>query len=299
MQPQTKAKPNSIYRETQKAFLDELTGKLASLEKRVSIALVEPKYSGNIGSVARVMHNCGLNDLILINPCEIDDEALKFSMHSIQIVQKSRRFESLTQAARGFSTVAGTSSVQTFNGRKFRRIPLEPDEFWQSALKQKGKILLVFGREDDGLRNEEIEHCNAFIHITANPEYPVFNLAQSVGIILYEMVKQVVPLKKHSEKTSSLEINLVAEEFNKILEKSAYPSYKKKNAYVMIRRLVSRMELSETEYHKLMGIFKSILRVVEESASEPNGDGANNYLSFENMPAGKSRPRNETGDLKL
>lgn len=241
---------------------------MAALSRKVSVALVEPKYSGNVGSVARAMHNCGLDDLILINPVELDDDAFKFSMHSKYILENSRKFNSLSEVIDGFRYVVGTSSVESFNGKKFRRVPVEPAEFWQTALKHDGKILLVFGREDDGLRNTEIELCNTFVHIAANPEYPVFNLSHSVAIILYEMVNQADVERKEIKSKTAINSDLIADELIKSMNLSAYPEYKRQNATVMLRRLSSRMELTETEYHKLMGILKSISRQLNKTESD-------------------------------
>ena len=51
------------------------------------------------------------------------------------------------------------------------------------------EISIIFGKEDRGLTNEELELANKLIEIPANPEYPVLNLAMSVQIISYEIFK--------------------------------------------------------------------------------------------------------------
>jgi len=45
----------------------------------------------------------------------------------------------------------------------------------------------VFGREQSGLTNEELERCHALVHIPSNPEYSSLNLAQAVQVIAYEV----------------------------------------------------------------------------------------------------------------
>jgi tRNA C32,U32 (ribose-2'-O)-methylase TrmJ len=47
----------------------------------------------------------------------------------------------------------------------------------------------LFGREDRGLTNEELQLANTHIEIPANPEYPVLNLAMSSQIVCYEIFK--------------------------------------------------------------------------------------------------------------
>jgi tRNA C32,U32 (ribose-2'-O)-methylase TrmJ len=51
-----------------------------------SIILVEPKYEGNIGSIARVMKNFGFQNLVLINPPKLGSEARRMSMHGLDVL---------------------------------------------------------------------------------------------------------------------------------------------------------------------------------------------------------------------
>ena len=60
-----------------------------------------------------------------------------------------------------------------------------------TKLKESQKISIVFGREDRGLTNEELELANSLIEIPANPEYPVLNLAMSVQVIAYEIFQSL------------------------------------------------------------------------------------------------------------
>jgi tRNA/rRNA methyltransferase len=46
---------------------------------------------------------------------------------------------------------------------------------------------IVFGAEDRGLSNAEIQHCQQVMRIPVNPEYPSLNLAQAVGICCYQL----------------------------------------------------------------------------------------------------------------
>ena len=51
------------------------------------------------------------------------------------------------------------------------------------------EISIIFGREDRGLTNEELQLANFHLEIPANPEYPVLNIAMSVQIVTYELFK--------------------------------------------------------------------------------------------------------------
>ena len=262
-----KQKPSKVFREEEAERLAEISKAITILKKKISIVLVEPKYDGNIGAVARSMNNCGLEDLILVNHPELTGEAYKLAMHSSSILENARHVADLSEIRGEFQIMAGTSSVVTLNGRKFRRISYNPAGFWQSYLPASGRIALIFGREDAGLRNSEIEQCDSFIHIPANPEYPVFNLSHSVAVILYEMLQQSI-LKGVNKKTNSNNISLLVDRISKVMELISYPGYKSKNTTVMLRRMFSRAELTDTEYHKIMGIMRYIIFNLDPESEE-------------------------------
>lgn len=245
--------------------IDDFLSGLKSLSERIAVVLVEPHHEGNVGAVARSMKNSGLTDLVLVNFGEFGDEAIARSMNGKKILESARRFSSLKDAIDGYSVVAGTSSTVTTNYKKFRRIPVSPEEFWEKNLPGDDKIALVFGRENDGLRNHELELCNYFINIPGNPEYPVYNLSHAVGIILYEMIRNVDGVIPDSPETRASAENLktLLDRVELLLKKASYPAYKEINAVVMLRRLIARSLLTESEFYKIMGIIRHILRTID------------------------------------
>ena len=57
------------------------------------VILVEPKYGGNIGAVARAMMNFGFDKLYLVNPCELDDECYSRAVHAYEILEEVEIFQ--------------------------------------------------------------------------------------------------------------------------------------------------------------------------------------------------------------
>ncbi len=239
--------------------------------ENISVVLVSPKYQGNIGAVARSMKNAGLENLFLVNS-EIEDEAIARSMGGRDILLNAKKFNSLEEAIRGFNVVAGTSSTVTENLKHFRRIPVTPEEFWDKMSNTDAKIALVFGREDDGLRNEELNLCNYFINIPGNPEYPVYNLSHAAAIILYIMFTRFNPVEpKRQDIILPDHLSILESEIGKTLDYIKYPAHKKENTMVMLTRIIGRSMLTETEYFKLMGIIRRV-RSTERHDYESDGD---------------------------
>lgn len=179
---------------------------------KFSVVLIEPQGPINIGMICRSMKNFGFPDLIIFNPqCEIGSEARKFSMHGLEILQNARIIQpkkedyqsSLIELINEFNYVIGTSGKKTrFNNVK--RILYYVDEIDFSMINSsEAKIALVFGREDTGLRNEELDLCDFVVKIPVDEAYPALNLSHAVAIILFSLFKKIRDIHKGDIITSS------------------------------------------------------------------------------------------------
>lgn len=153
---------------------------------RVRIVLVNTSHPGNIGSAARAMKTMGLTEMVLVNPVSFPHpKAGEMSAGADDVLDQARVVGSLAEAIADCTLVVGTSA-------RFRRIPwplLTPRQMADKvkAEPESGKTAIVFGREQSGLTNEELESCHCHIHIPANPDYSSLNLAMAVQIAAYEL----------------------------------------------------------------------------------------------------------------
>lgn len=153
----------------------------------VRIVLVEPAGPLNVGSVARVMKNMGLHQLVLVNPqCDrLSSEARQMAVHAIDVLEAAQIVPTLPEALQGCQRVIATTgrSHTTLN------IPLEPPRSalpWLIA-ENTAHSALIFGREDRGLTNEELNYAQRLVYIPTSPDYTSLNLAQAVAICCYEL----------------------------------------------------------------------------------------------------------------
>jgi len=230
------------------------------------VVLVEPKFQGNIGAVARSMMNFGLDELYLVNPCEIDDDAYRRSKHAKRLLLDSTIVKSFEEAIKGMDLVIGSSSAATDNEKKFTRIPLSPPELREKMKGFDGNVALVFGREDIGLLNEELELCDILVTIPAGEKYPVLNLSHAATIVFYELYDGKLRIKK--TEADDREREKLFEYFARILPIISYPEHKREKTAVMFRRMLGRSAPSRWEYHTLMGVFSHILWSVDEKYRE-------------------------------
>ncbi len=63
----------------------------------IYVVFVEPESPGNIGFLARTMKNFGLTNLILINPCKLENESYYKAMHARDVVSNSETYYSLEE----------------------------------------------------------------------------------------------------------------------------------------------------------------------------------------------------------
>ncbi len=237
---------------------------MIELKNLISIVLVEPKYQGNIGAIARSMANSGLTDLRIVKT-KIETEAIYRSMHGKYILENARTFDNFDDAVKDSEIIAGTSDISKA-GEKFSRVPVSPEEFWDNYGLTGKNVSLVFGREDNGLNNEELSKCNFFIKIIGNPEYPVYNLSHAVAIILYEMVKanysgNIIISKDLINRDK---IDILYNRIDELLSMVDYTPGKRYVLMTMINRIIGRSKITESEYFKIMGILRQIINRLKD-----------------------------------
>lgn len=156
---------------------------------RIKIVLVNTSHPGNIGAAARAMKNMGLSELVLVAPEEFPSGvAVGRAASALDILERAQVVASLSDAISDCSLVIGASARR-------RSIPwpmLSPIQAGEKAIAESTmgqRVALVFGREDSGLNNEELQLCNYHVQIPANPEYSSLNLAAAVMVISYEVYK--------------------------------------------------------------------------------------------------------------
>ena len=172
---------------------------IENLLSNIRIVLVEPAGELNIGSVARIMKNMGLTNLVLVNPqCDRNsDDARKMAVHAIDVLENAKVVDSLpvalTDCQRAIATTVRSRSVP---------IELEPAPAalpW--LLTPNINSALLFGAEERGLSNDELKYAQRFITVASHPEYPSLNLAQAVAICSYELYQSFLSLQNNPGQT--------------------------------------------------------------------------------------------------
>ncbi|MDJ0737942.1 MAG: RNA methyltransferase [Nostocaceae cyanobacterium] len=232
---------------------------------QVKIILVEPAGPLNVGSVARVMKNFGLQQLVLVNPqCDfLGMEAKQMAVHAQDVLESTVSVATLPEALQGCKRAIATTGV---------------DHDWDAPLETPRTALpwllepeaqpaaLIFGREDHGLTNQELNYAQRFIRIPTSEIYPSLNLATAVGICCYELSQIVAEssefVKQNSPKTELASLDVVEgyyQQLESLLLKIGY-LYPHTAASRMekFRQLYSRTQLQNREVAMLRGILRQV-----------------------------------------
>ncbi len=217
----------------------------------ISIILIEPRNSGNIGAIARSMANFGFSELILVNPkCNHLSQTARNRAKWAQVVLKKAK---VVKKIPNFNTLIATTA-QIGTDYNIPRSPISPK---QLSSVQKGKTGVIFGRESSGLTNEEINLADFVVTIPASKKYPTMNISQSVSIILYELSQQ--DHTEHIKLASKADKDQILKLLNKTLNKMDFATASKKQTQKTIwKRIIGKSFLTKREAFALMGFFKKL-----------------------------------------
>ncbi|WP_448669091.1 tRNA/rRNA methyltransferase [Enterobacter mori] len=157
----------------------------------LSIVLVAPARPENIGAAARAMKTMGFTDLRIVDSAAHLEPAARWVAHgSGDILDNITTYATLADALHDISfTVATTARSRA----KFHyyATPAELVPMLREKSQWLEKAALVFGREDSGLTNEELELADVLTGAPMVADYPSLNLGQAVMVYCYQLASLI------------------------------------------------------------------------------------------------------------
>lgn len=226
--------------------------------RNIRVVLARPIYGGNLGAVCRAMKNMGLADLALVQPSpELDfHEAHKYALHAEDVLNERKQFESVQDAVADCAVVAATSGQKGLY-RSHARTPRElAPRLLETALEHRAALL--FGPENHGLSNDEMQFATHIVTIPSSPAYSSLNLAQAVLVCCYELwvaSGQFNPPKElHPEAPVVMRERLFELWRQMLLDVKFCDQVKIDHMMMGFRRIFGRGYLSEADVNILMGL---------------------------------------------
>ena len=158
---------------------------------RLVVVLHRPRDLPNIALVIRAMKNMGLSRLRVVEPEEWDAHRLEGIAHGTgDVIEAAEHHASLSDAVADAVRVVGTTARRRAHPREWSA----PGEAAPRILARTadGPVALVFGPEDRGLSNDEIDLCHELLSIPSDPDHPSLNLAHAALLVLWEMRRAAV-----------------------------------------------------------------------------------------------------------
>jgi TrmH family RNA methyltransferase len=236
-----------------------------ALEQRdpLRVVLVEPKYEGNVGAVARVCANFGVDDLVIVEGPELTDRAQIMAMHAEELLAKAERVDTLDEALAGTSTAMGFTAKIADKTQDHVRDGLALPDAADRARAMQGRVALVFGREDDGLSVDELEAVDLVTRIPVDADYPSMNLSHAVSVGLYEVAARGRWTPARRKAASKEELEILYATLEHLGRQARVRDHKLTLILRCMRRVFGRTRLSTWEYHRMMGLFTRTLKAMD------------------------------------
>jgi tRNA/rRNA methyltransferase len=225
------------------------------------IVLVRPRGSGNIGSVARAMTNFGAGELAIVGKARTQSFwARAMAVHGRDTLAAAQSYEAIREAIADCTMVVGTTSRSGLY-RSHSQSPREVAPAIVSAA-WKGKVALLFGPEDHGLSNKDLEHCQLLVTIPTHSDYPSLNVAQAVVVCLYEIYLASLAPAENDDAIQRAEAEPIERLFDimrsSLLKIGFLDAENPEHMLLAFRRIFGRAGLEDKDVRILTGMFRQI-----------------------------------------
>jgi TrmH family RNA methyltransferase len=233
------------------------------LLSHIKIILVETSHPGNIGAVARAMKNMNISNLWLVSPKIFPSaEATSRASGADDILARATVCSSLQEAIADCNMVIGASA----RCRTISWPEMTPRECAEkiAITEPSNKVAIIFGRENSGLKNNELDLCHFLLRIPCNSEYSSLNIAAAVQVVCYELFiaagKQeaiVIGDRGKTPKATATQMeSFYTHLYQTLTDIGFMHPDKSKSIMRRLRRIYNRIELDIKELDILRGILR-------------------------------------------
>lgn len=230
--------------------------------ERIHIVLVDTQDGANIGSVCRAMKTMGVTHLDLVTKRKYDEDRVRtLALHAQDLWENATFYSTLEEALKDSVFTCGA----TRRRGKFRKQSAYSPEQLSSFLSTfpEGKVSIVFGRESDGLTDEEVRQCASIVTIPTSPLFPSLNLSQAVQIICYALFREAQVYECGMTAVSHDRIEMAVKNASASLERIGYYKWTEEQKWTeqLLEDVIERAGLSEGELKRVEKLFFKIEKI--------------------------------------
>ncbi len=160
--------------------------------------LFQPQVPENVGAAARALKTMGFAQMRVIGSEVHRQDPARWVAHGAgDILERIETYPTLDSALADCDLVIGTTAKHRAGGRPL----LTPPQLGAQLAEQGAslqRVALLFGREDRGLSNTELDRCDQLSSIPLATTYPSLNLGQAVMLYAYDLA--AVQAEAHRQK---------------------------------------------------------------------------------------------------
>jgi TrmH family RNA methyltransferase len=129
----------------------------------------------------------GIRNVVLVNPVEyLVDDTFRLGCGAKELIHTLRVVQTLPEITDEIDITIGTTNRIRENQAPLYS-PREVIHELSTTAASTAKIGILFGRETNGLTNDELTRCNYQSTIPSAVVYPAMNLSQAVMVYAYEL----------------------------------------------------------------------------------------------------------------
>jgi tRNA/rRNA methyltransferase len=225
----------------------------------VSVTLVEPRGPVNVGHVARLVQNFGVEKLYLVEPKVDLSVAAVYASHAAEVLDDAI-ITGFEKVRRENELLVATTAVRASKKSNVVRRVVGPDRL-HGILSSAKNSSLVFGRDTTGLTNEEIRACDVTLTLDTSPAYRSLNIGHAAAIVLY-IASRGTQGRKGTQGRVAREI--FARSFYDLAEASRLPRHKTQNLFEVAKRIAASSEIKDAQLNLLSGVFRKAAAALNE-----------------------------------
>jgi tRNA/rRNA methyltransferase len=185
---------------------------------QLHIVLVAPARAENVGAAARAMKTMGFTSLRIVDSEAHLQPAARWVAHGAgDILDAVQTFSTLEQALADVDFTVAT----TARSRARFHYYCTPQQLTEQLAERQQWVhqaALVFGREDSGLTNEELELADLLTGVPMVADYPSLNLGQAVMVYCYQLAQLMAVRSVQEPLADAGQLNALRQRADRLLQ---------------------------------------------------------------------------------
>jgi TrmH family RNA methyltransferase len=222
----------------------------------IQVVLSHPSEPRNIGAACRAMKNAGISRLVIVTDRRIDFRAAEpLAVGAGDVLQNARVLSDLREALADSALAAGLTRRV---GQRRKPVSFSPRQLAGKMVRAQGTVSAVFGNEQAGLSDSELQLCHMAVGIPTSPGLPSLNLSHAVQVVAYELYLadlEKTGISTHTPIDSATLNTRVAEIVQSIERLGFHTQPGPQGMPAFLTDILGRAMLSEVEAERLCALF--------------------------------------------